>query len=230
MNLGVFVTGTDTNVGKTVVAAGIARLLKNWNVKVGVLKPIATGSQDDAKMLAKAAGIDEPLENLNPQFFKEPLAPTVAAALENREVDVEGVYRAFWYLHKRYDVLVVEGAGGVKVPLAESTYMLDLIGALRLPTLVVARPTLGTINHTLLTLEALEHAKVPIMGVLLSGGTGKTKAEQTNAGELQDHTSVQVLGELRFNKRYATDPAAAAEGLEELPRFVKALRRACGVA
>jgi dethiobiotin synthetase len=230
MNKGVFVTGTDTGVGKTVVACGVARLLKKWKASVGVMKPIATGDQHDAKRLLKAAQIDETIEMINPQFFKTPLAPSVAAAMERRHIDLQTIYRSFWYMHKKFEVLVIEGIGGVKVPLAEATYITDLISALQLPTLIVARAGLGTLNHTLLTIEALEHAKVPILGVLLNGGTGKTLAEKTNPDELQDHTSVQVLGELRLNSRVTSDPSAAAQALAKLPKFVKALKRACAIS
>src|SRR5439155_22061817 len=138
MNKGIFITGTDTGVGKTLVASGVARLLKSWGVKVGVMKPVATGDQNDAKALLKAADLSEDLSLANPQFFKAPLAPSVAAELEGREVDSEKIYKAFWHLSKKYDVMVLEGIGGVKVPLGESTYLVDLIEALRLPALVVS--------------------------------------------------------------------------------------------
>jgi len=242
VNKGLFITGTDTGVGKTLVACGVARLLKKWNIKVGVMKPIATGDRKDTQRLFQAAGIDEDLDIVNPLFFKAPLAPVIAAQAEKREVDLDAVYRAYWFLQKKYDVLVVEGIGGVKVPLGESTYVLDLIQALRLPALVVGRATLGTLNHSLLTLEALEQEKIPILGILLNGGTGKTLAEKTNPEALQDHTPVQVLGRLHFQKALQDPDAAArrmsgearyevaARALQRLPLLVKALKRACGVA
>lgn len=230
MNKGVFVTGTDTGVGKTLVACGIARWLKRQDVPVGVMKPVATGDRSDAERLLDASKSTEPLEAVNPQFFRHPLAPSVAASLERHSVNFDAIYRAFWHLHKVHEVMVVEGVGGVKVPLAESTYVHDLINALRLPALVVARAGLGTLNHTLLTLEALEHARIPVIGVLLTGGDGKSLAEQTNPEELQDHTSVQVLGELRYNARFEKDPEATAKAFAKLPRFVKAVKRACGLA
>src|SRR5258708_32063229 len=116
MNKGIFVTGTDTGVGKTLVACGIARLLKSWKVNVGVMKPIATGDQHDVRQLMKAADVDDEISMVNPQFFNAPLAPSVAAALERREVRLEKIYSAFWVLSKKYEVMIVEGIGGVKVP------------------------------------------------------------------------------------------------------------------
>jgi len=245
MNKGIFITGTDTGVGKTVIACGIARLLKSWGVNVGVMKPVASGDRNDAIRLIKAsgmltsspagsgrgpmdprlrhAGMTALLDLVNPQFFKAPLAPSAAAGLEGRHVRSEIIYKAYWHLSKKYDVMVVEGAGGVKVPLGESTYMTDLIEALRLPALVVSRTALGTINHTLLTLEALAAEKVPVVGVLFNGGTGKTPAEKTNPEVLQDHTTVQVLGSLR--KQGSVSPDATARALSRLPLLVKALKR-----
>src|SRR5690242_15150576 len=111
MNKGIFITGTDTGVGKTVVACGVARFLKSKGVRVGVMKPVCTGSQEDPKRLIKAAGVDDDLALVNPQFFRAPLAPTVSAALERREVHLDQVYSAFWALSKKYDLMVVEGIG-----------------------------------------------------------------------------------------------------------------------
>ncbi len=227
MNKGLFITGTDTGVGKTLVSCGIARLLKSWGVNVGVMKPIATGDRDDAKQLIKASGIKEEIDFVNPQFFKAPLAPSAAAPLEGREVDSESIYKAYWHLSKKYDVMVVEGIGGVKVPLGESTYVADLIEALRLPVVLVSRAGLGTLNHTLLSLDALAEKKIPVLGVLFNGGTGKTLAEKTNPEDLQDHTTVQVLGSLRYQARFRHNPGVTANAFERLPLLVKALKRAC---
>ena len=229
MNKGIFVTGTDTGVGKTLVACGIASLLKSWGAKVGVMKPVATGSRKDAFQLRKAAGMKEELDLVNPQFFKAPLAPTVAASMERRDVDLEAVYRAYWYLQKHYDVLVVEGIGGVKVPLGESTYGVDLIEALRLPALVVGRTTLGTLNHTLLTIDALEQKRAPVAGILLNGRRGAGLAEKTNPSALQDHTTAPVLGMLPYQARFQNNPAAVAASMRRLPRLIKEIRRACGL-
>jgi len=251
MNRGLFITGTDTGVGKTLIACGITRLLRSWGLNVGVMKPVATGDREDAKRLIAAMfphpasghllpkgrrqglvlpspfrergrGEGELFELVNPQFFKAPLAPYVSSKLEGRRVDVEKIYKAYWRLSKKYEVMVVEGIGGVKVPFGASTYLMDLIEALRLPALVVSRAGLGTLNHTLLTLDALAQKKVPVIGVLMNGGTGKTLAEKTNPEALQDHTTVQVLGHLR--RQASTSPNAIADALSRVPLLVKALR------
>lgn len=230
MNKGLFITGTDTGVGKTLIACGIAALLKKWGARVGVMKPIATGDRRDAKRLIAAAGVGDSLDLVNPQFFKAPLAPSAAAGLERRRVEMETIYQAFWALHKKYDVLIVEGIGGVKVPIGESCYVLDMIQALQLPALVVSRAALGTLNHSILTLDALGQAKAPVAGILLNGGRGRTPAEATNEETLQDHITVQVLGRLAFRPAFQKETQAVIRAMSRLPRLVKAVRRACGLA
>jgi dethiobiotin synthetase len=227
MNKGLFITGTDTGVGKTVVACGLVRLLLQWKIKVGVMKPFATGDQEDARHLMEAAQSDMPLSLVNPQFFKSPLAPAVAAALEQKEVQMETVYKSFWEISKSHEFVVVEGVGGVRVPLADSTYVVDLIGACRLPALVVARAGLGTLNHVLLTLEALERAKVPVVGIILNGDTGQTLAEKTNPEALREYTTVPVLAVLPQKSSYVKDPTAVADELADWPLCVEVLKRLC---
>jgi len=229
LNKGLFITGTDTGVGKTTIAAGIARLLKSWGVRVGVMKPVATGDRQDVHRLMKAAGVKDDVSVINPQFFKAPLAPDVAAALERRHVTMDRIYNAYWYLHKKYDVLIVEGAGGVKVPLGETTYVVDMIQALGLPALVVARASLGTINHTILTLEALARVNVPVAGILLNGGSGRTLAETTNLDSLPHYTSVPVLGHVKNLPARGRRDEDVVSALERLPRFVQALRSVCAL-
>ncbi len=225
MSKGLFITGTDTDVGKTVVSCGIVALLKSWGVKVGAMKPIATGSRDDAKRLKEAAGMDDDLELINPQFFKAPLAPAVSAALEGRLVDMEAIYKAYWILQKKYDVVIVEGVGGVKVPISDSTFVIDLMQALRLPVFVVAHARLGTLNQTLLTLDALASGQLTPFGVLLNGNEGKTLAEKTNAEVLQDYTLMDVFGALKADPKMAKNAGLTAKALAKLPFLNDALRR-----
>jgi dethiobiotin synthetase len=229
MAKGLFVTGTDTDVGKTVVSCGVVSLLKSWGAKVGAMKPIATGNREDARRLKEAAGMDDPLDLINPQFFKAPLAPAVSAALEERRVDMEAIYKAYWVLQKKYDILIVEGVGGVKVPLSDSTYVIDLMQALRLPVLVVAHARLGTLNQTLLTLDALAAGRLSLLGVLLNGNQGKTLAEKTNADVLQDYTVMDVFGALKANPAMAKSASKTAAALSRLPLFNDALRRLFGL-
>lgn len=169
-------TGTDTGVGKTFVAAAIVRCLRTAGVRVGAYKPAVSGSEAgplgpvwrDIEVLADACGREFPGERICPQRFEKPLAPPVAARLEGRAVDAnllrEGA--AWWSGH--VDVLVVEGAGGLLSPLTERESVADLARDLGFPLIVVARTGLGTINHTLLTLEAAKTRGLAIAGIVMN--------------------------------------------------------------
>lgn len=197
---GIFVTGTDTGVGKTIVAAGIVAALKEKGIDVGVMKPIATGDKkisQDAVFLKKAADADDPLELINPVCFKEPVAPMVAARLEKRKIDIEKIKCAFQELQKRHDFLVVEGIGGVLVPIKKDYFVADLILDLGLPCVIVARLGLGTINHTLMTIEALGDRGIEIIGIIFNDATGrssKDKSIATNPRIISEITGLPILG------------------------------------
>jgi dethiobiotin synthetase len=198
---GCFVTGTDTGVGKTVVGRALVRALRARGVDVGVLKPIETGVGDagplDAIALRAAAGVSDSLEDVCPQRFALPAAPTVAAAAEGRRVDLDAVDRAFARIAERRDFVVVEGAGGLLVPAAEGVTMGDLAARLSLPAIVVARAALGTINHTLLTLEAAASRDLEVLGVVISHADGALSApDRANLGALHDALGARVIGEI----------------------------------
>jgi dethiobiotin synthetase len=198
---GVFVTGTDTGVGKTVVACALVRALHARGHDVGVMKPVETGVGSegplDARALREAASATEPLETICPERLPLPAAPTVAAAALGREVDLDAMRRAFAHLAARHELLVVEGAGGLLVPAAKGFSMADLAGELGLPLLVVARASLGTINHTLLTLEAAAQRGLDVAGVVISHATGPlSAADEANLDALRHALGERVLGEI----------------------------------
>jgi dethiobiotin synthetase len=159
---GIFVIGTDTGVGKTYVAALIARQLQQAGRNVGVYKPVASGCRregktlvsDDAVALWQAVGQPGTLAAVCPQRFEAPLAPPLAAKAEGREVDSRKLRTGLDYWLKKSEIVVVEGAGGLMSPLSETEYVLDLAAEFQFPLVVVAANRLGTINHTLLTLIA----------------------------------------------------------------------------
>ena len=164
---GIFVTGTDTDVGKTVIAAGLTAALRRRGVGAVYFKPMQSGCPEeagelvptDARFARELAGLDEPLRLLTPIALRLPLAPGVAAAREGVAVDLERIAAAIWELSRRYEFFVVEGAGGLYVPLIGNDFLvLDLVRWLKLPLLVVARAGLGTINHTALTVMAARQA------------------------------------------------------------------------
>ncbi len=201
MNAGVFVTGTDTGVGKTLVACALVRELDRQGTRVGAMKPIETGVGPqgplDAQALQRAAGGRDPLELVCPERFALAAAPSVAARAEGRKVRIGAIVEAFQRLTARYELVVVEGAGGLLVPLDETRTMADLAATLELPLLVVARGALGTINHTRLTLEAAQARGVPLLGVVVSHpGGALSDADAQNLAELRDWLGDRLLGEV----------------------------------
>jgi dethiobiotin synthetase len=200
---GLFITGTDTGVGKTVVAGAIADWFRRRHRRVGVLKPVATGCvhrreglvSEDAEFLAHCADARFPLDVICPQRYVEPLAPSVAAERAKRPLDWEAVERSMRAIEAGSDVLIVEGVGGAMVPLDGSHTVLDLIRWLHLPVVVVARPDLGTINHTLLTLAALRSAGATIAGVVINGYPTDTPdvAQETNPRMIEKWGKAPVL-------------------------------------
>ena len=198
---GVFVTGTDTGAGKTVVACTLARALNAAGVDVGVLKPAETGVGDegplDALALREAAGCGDPLDDVCPQRFAMPAAPTVAAAAEGRSVDAGAILAAYARIRCRHGFVVVEGAGGLLVPATAELDMAGLAAALDLPILIAARAALGTINHTLLTLEAAERRGLTVAGVVVSHTAGVlSDADNSNLVALRASLGTRLLGEI----------------------------------
>jgi dethiobiotin synthetase len=175
MKRGLFVTGTDTGVGKSIVAATLARLLAMKGIDVGVMKPVTSGCReeqgqlvsDDARLLCRAAGLPcQP--DTAPYLLVEPLAPAEAARLDGVVIDLAHLKGCYDRLAAKHDFVIVEGAGGLMVPLADGLMTTDLISALGLPLLVVARPNLGTINHTLLTCFSARQLGLSLAGVIVN--------------------------------------------------------------
>jgi len=225
---GIFVTATDTEVGKTFVAAGLARALKAQGVDVGVMKPVASGGRrtddglvsDDARQLAEAVDSTDDMSLVNPVCLGATLAPLVAARLEGKRVDLGAVWRAYETLAARHEFLLVEGIGGLLVPLDEGATVLDLITMFRLPALVVTRPTLGTINHTLLTVRSAREHGVDVVGLVINAvrPVQPSQAVETNPAILAEWSKTPVLANLPHNP----DPAAHADAFAQLAREVLA--------
>jgi dethiobiotin synthetase len=191
---GVFVTGTDTGVGKTYVSVIALKQLRSAGVDVGAMKPVETGCAElegklvpaDALTLAEASGAGDDVRLVAPSRYRTAVAPLVAARLESRPVDLLGILEAFAELSLSRSFVLVEGAGGALVPLTESYSMLDLAEELALPVLVVAASRLGAINHSLLTLEACRARGMEIAGLVLNRMTPDADgAQRTNAESLR---------------------------------------------
>ncbi|MDP2727309.1 MAG: dethiobiotin synthase [Dehalococcoidia bacterium] len=213
---GVFVTGTDTGVGKTVVAGGLAAALAARGMNVGVMKPIqAGGRRGDVAFLQRAAGTADPIDLINPCYLDAPVAPAVAVDLGYGQVDIPLILGAFQELCRRHDFIVVEGIGGLLVPLQDGYYVADLILALGLPTILVARPGLGTINHTLLTIRQAQASAIEVLGTIINGYPARPDlAERTNAEAIERFSGLPVLGLLPHLPRVDT-AVGVMEGLAE---------------
>ena len=172
---GIFITGTDTGVGKTIASAAIAMLLRRMGHSVGVMKPVTSGCIErdghlvsgDAELLCYGAGI-EVTPDCAPYLLRAPVAPSIAASLEKVRIDFQVIRDAYLRLAAGYDFVIVEGAGGLMVPLAGGLLMSDLALHLGLPVAVVARPGLGTINHTLLTTFTGRTLGLEVKGVIVN--------------------------------------------------------------
>jgi dethiobiotin synthetase len=225
------VTGTDTGVGKTVVASGLARLLHEAGYRMGVLKPVETGWEGppgswspDARMLAEGARVDDLPEQVAPCVYAEPLAPLVAARRAGRPVDL-GRIEAAWQRLQDRDWVLVETAGGLAVPLTDTLDYAGLAVRWQLPVLVVSRPGLGTLNHTFLTVYYARSRGLPVVGVVLCGYPEQPNiAEQTNPAMIEAMCHVPVLG--RVPRRPAiTSAGEAAEAVAEGLQLESLLKR-----
>ena len=224
MGSGLFITGTDTGVGKTLVACGLAALLKSMGYKVGVMKPAETGCEErdgklfpqDASYLKEASGCGEPLEKICPYRLRDPLAPSVAAAREGIQIDVSLLERVYGEISSAHDITLVEGAGGLLVPILPSFTYADLARLLKPPILVVAANRLGVINHLLLTLE---HASCRSLSVLGYGfnrlDAQPSLAADTNREALLSLTAVPCLGEIPYIEDLEAKRPSLADLFEE---------------
>ncbi|MBI4353053.1 MAG: dethiobiotin synthase, partial [Candidatus Omnitrophica bacterium] len=161
-----FVTGTDTGVGKTVIAGALAAALRIKGLRAGVCKPIACGGLEDVDFLRQASDAWDPMPYANPVYLERPLAPSVASFLEKKKPDLRRIDHALRYFRKKYDTLVVEGCGGLLVPITKNFFVIDLIARLKCRPLLVSRSGLGTINHSLLSAEALSRRRIRPVGIV----------------------------------------------------------------
>jgi dethiobiotin synthetase len=221
--IGLFFTGTDTGVGKTLVTAGVAWLLRRQGRGVCVSKPVATGAglvhgrkvSEDTIRLAEAAGGPEDWGQVTPWAFTQPAAPAVAARLERVKLtlpDLAGAARSQGCPGK---ILLVEGVGGLLCPLTEEETVADLAVLLGLPVVVVARRGLGTLNHTLLTLEVARARGLAVAGVVVNETTPpRSLAEETNVEELRRRIDVPILAVVPYQAEPASAEVPGLDGVD----------------
>lgn len=195
---GVFITATDTGVGKTLVASALVKCLTQRGIDVGVMKPIETGvarsrkAQSDGVRLRNAAGHCDSMAEVSPYVFRLPVAPLSAAEAEGTAVQLTTIMRVFRALRQKHALMVLEGAGGVYTPVTQSLNALDLIHRMKLQAIVVGHTGLGGINHALLTIHALHRRKVPIVALVLN----QRRPVRTKTARLQEQSTVSLLRRL----------------------------------
>lgn len=212
---GIFVTGTDTDAGKTVVIAGLAGAIKARGINTGVMKPVASGGirkgknflSQDALFLAGSINSDDELELINPITLELPLSPLAASRLEKKEINLESIRRAYHKLRQRHDFLLVEGIGGLLVPIKKDYFVADMAAEMGLPIIIVARLNLGTINHTLLTVNEASRRGISIKGIIFNCAKNRDTglAEKTNPDLIKELSGVPIIGTLPF------DPGVSVE-------------------
>ena len=220
MNNGIFITGTDTGVGKTIVAAVLARVLRLRGVNVGVMKPVTSGCtlrdgelvSEDAELLAWAAGVDCDYD-VAPYRLVEPIVPVEAAQIDGIKIDFGKIAESFNRLANRYEFIIVEGAGGLMVPLNGGLLIADLVKKLELPLLVVARPDLGTINHSVLTCFAAGQMDISVRGLVFNrypvepGLAERVAPHQT--GSLSGAPILGIWNDIKGSQEYIVESLAA---------------------
>lgn len=218
---GFFVTGTDTGVGKTLVSGGIAKILRDAGKKVGVFKPVASGcARDfdglvnaDAAFLRECSHCDFDLSVINPIRFLAPAAPIVCEEHENKQCDFEAMAKAYNQICDDSEVMIVEGVGGIRVPLSQGVDVVELAKMFGLPVVIVSRPGLGTINHTLLTIDAVRNAGLELAGVVVSGYNHETAglAEETLPMVLEEWGQTPVLSIVPYDEESSVEEGKLGE-------------------
>lgn len=196
-----FITGTDTGVGKTFATALLTKALRRAGLDTVALKPLCSGDREDAEILKSAGGNELTLDEVNPIWFQTPVAPLVAARKENRTISVPALADWFRKVSAERKSVLVEGAGGWLVPIADGALIADLCAAFSLPVILVAVNRLGCVNHVLLTIESIRARGLECRGIILNTIQPiPDEATQTNRGLLEEFAGVPILLELTPNQ------------------------------
>jgi dethiobiotin synthetase len=207
-----FITGTDTDVGKTYVTAGLAVTLRKMKVDVGIMKPFAAGKaqkkgykSEDVEILSKAAQICEPESLVNPQFFAMAASPYTASKSLKVKVKKASVISSFKKLSKLHQMTLVEGMGGIMTPILKNYYITDLIKEMKLPAVIVTRTKVGTVNHTIMTVKMCQKYKIPIKGIIINNFDSDGYAVKSLKRDLQSLTGVPILGTIPYLEDLSDD-------------------------
>ncbi|MDQ0417288.1 dethiobiotin synthetase [Croceifilum oryzae] len=201
MSRGIFITATGTGIGKTVITAGLALALQDYGFDVGIMKPVQSGHEidspeSDGMILKELVGITESIETVVTYSFPEPVAPQLAAEIAETEIDRMRILQHLEERKAKHDVVLVEGAGGLMVPIRNGYSVADLAKEIGWPLLIVANPLLGTVNHTVLTTLVARHMGLHPMGVILNGlrETDEDPSVAHNSRFIEQMAQVPVLG------------------------------------
>ena len=201
-----FITGTDTDVGKTYITAGLGVVLQKMGIDVGIMKPFAAGSSqkkgyksEDVEILSRAAQVSDPESLVNPQFFPIPASPYTAWKKLKTKPKISTVLTSFKKLSKLHEMLLVEGMGGIMTPILKDYYITNLIKEIKIPTVVVTRSKVGTVNHTIMTVKMCEKYNIPIKGIIINN-FDKGYPVKDLTSDLENLTNVPVLGSIPFIK------------------------------
>ena len=201
-----FIAGTDTDVGKTYITAGLGVVLRKMGIDVGVMKPFAAGTaqkkgykSEDIEIISRAAMACDPENLVNPQFFPIPASPYTAWKKLKTKPKVSTILSSFKKLTKLHDMLLVEGMGGIMTPILKDYYITNLIKDMKIPTVIVTRSKVGTVNHTIMTVKMCEKYKIPVKGIIIND-FDKGYPIKDLKKDLQNLTGVKVLGSIPFIK------------------------------
>ncbi len=205
-----FITATDTGVGKTTVTSALAACIQKRGINVGVMKPVATGvvqktgfKSSDVSILHRASKVRDSEDEINPIFMPLPVSPYDASKVLDLKFDKKIIFEKFAKLKSKHDMMLVEGIGGILTPLSRDYFVADLIQELGLETIIITRPTLGTLNHTMMTINTCHNYKIPVAGIIINnydenGGPAEKNAPTT----IHEITGVPILGVLPFVRDY----------------------------
>ena len=200
-----FIAGTDTDVGKTYITSGLAITLRKIGIDIGVMKPFAAGiaqkkgyKSEDVEILCKSAHIHDPENLVNPQFFPISASPYTAWKKLKIKPKIPMILSSFKKLSNIHEMMLVEGMGGILTPILKDYYVTNLIKDMKIPTIIVTRSKVGTVNHTLMTVKMCEKYKIPIKGIIINNFDDDGYPINQLKKDLEDLTGVKVLGSIPF--------------------------------
>ena len=200
-----FITGTDTDVGKTYITAGLAVVFRKMGIDVGIMKPFAAGNaqkkgykSEDVEILSIAAQVNDPEKLVNPQFFPIPASPYTAWKTLKTKPKITNVLSSFKKLSKLHEMILVEGMGGVMTPIIDNYFITYLIKDMKIPTVIVTRTKVGTVNHTIMTVKMCKKYKIPIKGIIISDFDSDGYKSKELTRDLKNLLDVPILGSIPF--------------------------------